>query len=89
LVFISPNAEQLVERLNDIISRHSDEPALRRPVLIDLNGERVPIDFVELMDITEECERADCRCAYGQPNPPADAPEEGVHFAVLIGGDWD
>ncbi|MEU1606055.1 hypothetical protein [Micromonospora matsumotoense] len=61
---------------------------MRDRVLIDIGGERVPIDFVELWDLTEECERRDCRCAYGQENPPKDAPKQGVHFAVVIGGDF-
>ncbi len=58
-------------------------------MLIDLNGELVPISYVEMTDITEQCERANCHCAYGQEDPPDDAPAEGVHFVVLIGGHWD
>jgi hypothetical protein len=88
VVFTSPNAEQLVERLNDIIRRHCDEPALDQPVLIDL-GEPVPISYVELADLTEQCRQSDCHCAYGPQNPPADAPTQGVHLAVVIGGHWD
>ncbi|MFI7075063.1 hypothetical protein DER29_2645 [Micromonospora sp. M71_S20] len=88
MVYPAPNAEQLVELLSDIIRRHSGNPAVRDRVLIDIGGERVPIDFVDLWDITEECERRNCRCAYGQEDPPEDAPDEGVHFAVVIGGDF-
>ncbi|MBF9134717.1 hypothetical protein I0C86_38175 [Plantactinospora sp. S1510] len=86
--YIRPNAEQLIEVLTETIRRHDGNPVMQEGVLIDIGGARVPVDFVELMDITEDCQWPDCHCAYGQKNPPEDAPTEGVHFAVVIGGDF-
>ncbi|MDG4834176.1 hypothetical protein O7627_33465 [Solwaraspora sp. WMMD1047] len=85
--YTAPTADQLIELLRDAISRHRGNPALHDRVLIDISGVRVPIDGVDLYDVTDECERKDCHCAYGQENPPADAPKEGVHFTFLITGD--
>ncbi|MFY1673977.1 hypothetical protein ACN27G_29160 [Plantactinospora sp. WMMB334] len=83
--YIAPNAEQLVELLTDIIRRHNGHRALHEPVLIDIDDVRVSIDFVELSDITDECQRSGC-CDDGQDGPDEDATKEGVHFAVVIGG---
>jgi len=85
--YIAPNAEQLIELLTDAIRRHDGNPALHDRVLVDISGVRVPIDFVDLYDVTDECEQADCHCGYGQEDWPEDTPREGAHFVFLIGGD--
>ncbi|WP_428962229.1 hypothetical protein [Micromonospora fluostatini] len=81
---VALTVKQLIELLNDLIREHRGNPVLRDPVLIDINGERRVVGSVELRDITDECRRTDCHCAYGQDDPPEDAPQAGVHFAVLL-----
>ncbi|QOC89697.1 hypothetical protein [Micromonospora craniellae] len=87
MVYRAPNAQQLVEMLTDAIRRHDGNPALLDRVLVDVSGVRVPIDFVDLFDVTDECQQTGCHCGYGQEDRPEDAPRKGVHFEFLIGGD--
>ncbi|MFI6163056.1 hypothetical protein ACIA59_24280 [Micromonospora haikouensis] len=87
MAYIAPNAQQLIEMLTEAIRRHDGNPALLDRVLVDVSGVRVPIAFVDLFDVTDECQQTDCHCGSGQEDRPEDAPREGVHFDFLIGGD--
>ena len=76
--------DQIITLMQAIARDHAGNPAMRDRVLIDLHGELVGVRTVELADVTDQCVDAGCHCAYGSEQAADDAPEEGVHFAVII-----